>query len=124
MKKISILLVSLFVITFTYGQSVTQINTLPTPQQLTSSKSNVNAQLNFNQISQNLLSQANRTPEGYIRCATTEVEQMRRAVNPNIETEAQFESWIEQKIKELPASSTLKASRNIPVVVHVIHNGD
>lgn len=84
-------------------------------------------QTNQMNVSRNgsLLQNTPKSPDGYIRCLTTEMEQMRKSVNPNLETDAQFESWISQKIKELDNnSSSLKASRNIPVVVHVIHNGD
>lgn len=56
-----------------------------------------------------------KTPDGFIRCITPEQK----------EPEAQFENWLSQKIKEIQLNPILlKASRNIPVVVHVLHNGD
>lgn len=78
------------------------------------------------QMSHDLASKASRTPDGKIRCFTVESEQIRKASGAQVEDVNQFENWIEQKIKEqsLNPSSTQKATRNIPVVVHVIHNGD
>lgn len=78
------------------------------------------------QMSHDLASKASRTPDGKIRCFTVESEQIRKASGVQVEDVNQFENWIEQKIKEqsLNPSSTQKATRNIPVVVHVIHNGD
>jgi PKD repeat protein len=77
------------------------------------------------QLGSELFQNAKRTPSGHIRCFTNEMEQLRRASNPSMETAEQFESWISQKIKEQANNpSTQKATRNIPVVVHVIHNGD
>ncbi len=77
------------------------------------------------QLGTELFQNAKRTPSGHIRCFTNEMEQLRRASNPSLETADQFESWISQKIKEQANNpSTQKATRNIPVVVHVIHNGD
>jgi len=57
-----------------------------------------------------------KTPSGHIRCITPEYH----------EGEEQFESWISEKIKEISSANNLsaKASRNIPVVVHILHNGD
>lgn len=67
-----------------------------------------------------------------IRCATTENEQKLRELYPNRNSEAQFENWLAPKIEAIKANrlasrqndnSTLNVV-TIPVVVHVIHNGD
>lgn len=54
------------------------------------------------------------SPDGYVRCITPENE---------FETEAQFEGWINNKIAEINSDNLLskKATRNIPVVVHVLY---
>jgi len=65
---------------------------------------------------------------GLVRCISTEYEQSLQEKNPNrLSTEA-FEQWIAPKIEE--AKQKMANHRNvatvvsIPVVVHVIHNGD
>lgn len=67
-----------------------------------------------------------------IRCATTENEQKLRELYPNRNSDAQFENWLAPKIEAIKANrlasrqndnSTLNVI-TIPVVVHVIHNGD
>lgn len=64
------------------------------------------------------------TPSGHIRCATTEYEQFLREQNPKMESAEQFETWMAQKIVEQQAMSQIGSIIYIPVVVHVIHNGD
>ncbi|OGS69502.1 MAG: hypothetical protein A3G95_06255 [Flavobacteria bacterium RIFCSPLOWO2_12_FULL_31_7] len=70
----------------------------------------------------------NISPTGHIRCATTEYEQFLREQNPKMESVEQFENWINQKIEEQKAIQTVASQSGgiiyIPVVVHVIHNGD
>jgi hypothetical protein len=71
-------------------------------------------------------------PEGsVIRCATTEYEEYLRSKNPNRVSTAAFEQWITPKIeieknKKKNAANEYKTNAVIiiPVVVHVIHNGD
>jgi len=64
---------------------------------------------------------------GIIRCATVEYEQYLQEKNPNRLTNAQFETWLAplvNKEKALRTSSRTAATIiTIPVVVHVIHNG-
>jgi len=69
------------------------------------------------------------TPDGHIRCASTEYEETLREKNKNRATTEEFESWLSEKITEARVKN--KNARNatatvitIPVVVHVIHNGD
>ena len=70
----------------------------------------------------------NITPSGHIRCASTEYEQYLREQNPKMETREQFENWMAQKIKEYKDLQQVSSQSGgiiyIPVVVHVIHNGD
>ncbi|RTZ04755.1 T9SS type A sorting domain-containing protein [Flavobacterium bomense] len=71
-------------------------------------------------------------PEGsVIRCATTEYEEYLKSKNPNRISTAEFEQWIAPKIeleknKKKNAAQGFKTNAviTIPVVVHVIHNGD
>jgi hypothetical protein len=64
----------------------------------------------------------------FIRCGTTEYEKMLQAKNPKRITSVQFEDWLapiiaKQKIKNL-TSRTVMPTYTIPVVIHVIHDGD
>lgn len=67
---------------------------------------------------------------GIIRCATVEYEQYLQEKNPKRLKEAQFEAWLSPlvaKQKALRTSSKTAKSAviiTIPVVVHVIHNGE
>lgn len=67
------------------------------------------------------------SPNGIVRCASFEHNQdlQQKGLAP---TDAQFEAWLAPKIKELKAIRANPNSRagviTIPVVVHVIHNGD
>ncbi len=63
---------------------------------------------------------------GYVRCATVEYDQLRRASNPQLGTTLEFEAWLSTEIKKLKQqkSGTRLPVLTIPVVVHVIHNGD
>lgn len=71
----------------------------------------------------------NANPEnGIIRCISTEYEKFLQENNPNRAKDAQFESWINNKITERKLNASGQKSSNavvtIPVVVHIIHNGD
>ncbi len=66
-----------------------------------------------------------------IRCASTEYEEYLKSKNPNIVSTSEFEQWILPKIalekkNRMSAAKALKTNAiiTIPVVVHVIHNGD
>lgn len=65
---------------------------------------------------------------GYVRCATVEYEKMLAEENPAQISTAEFESWISSKIAKQESRSTTArfASETyvVPVVVHVIHDGD
>lgn len=70
----------------------------------------------------------NFTSTGHIRCATTEYSAYMKELNPKMETNEEFENWMAQKIKEQNELSQVASQVGgiiyIPVVVHVIHNGD
>lgn len=66
-----------------------------------------------------------------IRCASTEYEEYLKSKNPNIVSTSEFEQWLSPKIalekkNKTNAAKGLKTNAiiTIPVVVHVIHNGD
>lgn len=65
---------------------------------------------------------------GHIRCMSTEYEQHLQSVFPKRLTDEQFENWLAPKIEEFKRMNAGKrgttAVIRIPVVVHVIHNGD
>ena len=63
---------------------------------------------------------------GKIRCATVEYEKYLQEKNPKRMTEAQFETWLNPLVNKQKAMKTRSESGGIitiPVVVHVIYNG-
>lgn len=63
------------------------------------------------------------------RCATVEYQQLRQKVNPQLEREAEFENWLQQQLTERKKSNSNSLREEatvvtIPVVVHVIHEGE
>lgn len=70
----------------------------------------------------------NISPNGFIRCASTEYEQYLQENNPKRATNEQFEKWLQPLIAKYKHQQTLSSESGgiiyIPVVVHVIHNGD
>lgn len=64
---------------------------------------------------------------GLIRCATPQYETYLQEQNPKRETREHFEEWLAEKIEQKKAMRTaadISGVIRIPVVVHVIHNGD
>ena len=124
MKK-SILIV--FLVSFFYGNLWSQTN--PSSQRKAEASRTIST-LEKNKSSEfnNQVNQARQfSPNGVVRCASFEHNQdlQQRGLAP---TDAQFEAWLAPKIEEL---KTKRANPNfragvitIPVVVHVIHNGD
>lgn len=67
-------------------------------------------------------------PNGFVRCVSTEYNRSRQA-NGQAPSDAAFEAWLAPKIQELKNRraanpNEIQAVITIPVVVHVIHNGD
>ena len=63
------------------------------------------------------------------RCATVAYQKVRDLQNPKIETTPQFENWMGLKLKEpktktFGTQGTEAATYTIPVVFHIIHNGE
>jgi hypothetical protein len=60
------------------------------------------------------------------RCSTMKVFEEALKNNPNGETLEQFESWLQQKIREaqLKPKGKQRTVITIPYIVHVIHNGE
>lgn len=67
-------------------------------------------------------------PEGYIRCLTEEYEEYLQSIDPKRMSKDQFESWLAPLIEEQKQLQQVASQSGgiiyIPVVVHVIHNGD
>lgn len=66
------------------------------------------------------------SPNGIVRCASYEHHKLRQA-NKQVVSDEQFEQWIAPKIEEIRKkrqTNRLPSVIRIPVVVHVIHNGD
>ncbi len=60
-----------------------------------------------------------------VRCYTMETDSMLRAANPKLGTLAEFESWLQKRIRE--GHQYQRGPQDvyvIPVVVHVVHNGE
>jgi len=81
--------------------------------------------LGIGQSQMNPFVQKVKFPNGIIRCGTVEMDSIRRANDPSLPTLEEYEEWLAEKIIEFKQNKTLKATVvTIPVIVHVIHNGD
>lgn len=82
----------------------------------------------YTSFSQSTISISRRSPSGKIRCSTNEYEKYLKANDPNRATREEFESWIAPKIEDLKrvqsTQKTAAAIMTIPIVIHIIHNGD
>jgi zinc-dependent metalloproteinase lipoprotein len=65
-----------------------------------------------------------------IRCYTVEALKKQRQLNPNLETDEQFETWIAQKTAERKSSAAARGENvetitnyYLPIVFHIIHSG-
>ncbi|WP_395632496.1 T9SS type A sorting domain-containing protein [Flavobacterium sp.] len=72
--------------------------------------------------------QNTNTSNNKIRCVTTEYEKFLAKKYPNRSNAKQFEKWIAPKIEEIKKNKATNRETNtvitIPIVVHIIHNGD
>lgn len=78
---------------------------------------------------QNQHQQSQKGPDGFVRCSSVEYEQALQKQFPNRLNNADFEKWIKPLIKDHEQKRTNQNAKvasiiTIPVVVHVIHNGD
>ena len=71
-----------------------------------------------------LTAQNSFNPEDVIRCATMEVEAQRRAANPEMESMEDFEAWLQEKIENGAAERHAGVVFTVPIVFHVIHDGE
>ncbi len=83
--------------------------------------------INLSIFSQNDLTFSKKTKSGKVRCASTEYEQYLRKNNVDRKNTVEFENWIAPKIQELKKQPNYNKGTEIitiPVVIHIIHNGD
>lgn len=59
-----------------------------------------------------------------IRCFTDEMDSILRLNHPEINSKAEFENWLSTEMQTNTASKIIGGVYYIPVVVHVIHNGE
>jgi hypothetical protein len=76
-----------------------------------------------------LLISAYNSTHAQERCGTVKYEELRLLKNPNLEKTQQFENWLSNKIsqpklQQQRTQGTQTATYVIPVVVHIIHNGE
>lgn len=74
----------------------------------------------FTVLSYGVLGQIN----GAVRCYTDENDAILHANHPELESSAQFEQWLQSQISQPIAGKIIGGVYQIPVVVHVIHNGE
>lgn len=69
-----------------------------------------------------------KTPSGHIRCYSTEYEAELRSKFPDRQSTEEFEQWLAPLIEEIKRNQAngreIQAVYNIPVVIHIVHNGD
>jgi len=69
-----------------------------------------------------------QVPEGIIRCATVEMDSIRHAENPDLQTDEEFEEWLEKLIADKKQKQAqgliINGVYQIPIIVHVVHNGE
>ncbi|MCL9807154.1 choice-of-anchor J domain-containing protein [Flavobacterium amniphilum] len=88
--------------------------------------------LAFSFLSMNAIGQEKHlqelTPSGHIRCYTTENEEHLRAKHPERATTEEFEKWLAPQIAKIKADraagKNIQAVYNIPVIIHIVHDGD
>ena len=114
MKKITLLsILAFFISVVAFGQINNNVI------KLNQSKSQIN--LNDNLMHQ-YINDAEKTPSGHIRCFSDEMHELHQQANPQMESIDDFEFWMEEKLKTyVKDNQNNKASRKIPVVVHVLY---
>ena len=65
---------------------------------------------------------------GVVRCWSSEFDSIRHANDPNLQSNEEFEAWMKKLIMQDKATPKPKLVINgvyqIPVIVHIIHNGE
>ena len=67
---------------------------------------------------------ANLLGQNVVRCYTDEMHQELLNNHPELESNVQFESWMQSAITQQQSMAMIGGVYYIPVVVHVIHNGE
>lgn len=75
-------------------------------------------------VAQILLQPTAQSAKKEIRCYTVEVINEFRKKHPNAETDAQFELILSKKMQERKTQRPMLANYTIPVIFHIIHNGE
>lgn len=74
------------------------------------------------------ISTQERTPSGHIRCYTTENETILKNEYPQRQTTEEFENWLAPLVSQIEKNRAegrdIQTVYNIPVVIHIVHNGD
>ncbi|MCB0402743.1 MAG: hypothetical protein KDD41_11705, partial [Flavobacteriales bacterium] len=120
MKKIT-----LFVTALALGASV--LFAQNTTRTTAVKKDNGLNQTQLEQMEQQLIDAAPKTQDGKVRCFTDEADQLLQARNPATQSREEFEQWLAPKIEEWKKNGMMHGNKvvmTIPVVVHVVHNGD
>ncbi len=83
---------------------------------------------NLKQFGKTIVPSQELTPSGHIRCYTTENEAFLKQQYPNRATTNEFETWLAPKVAQIKADRAagrnIQTIYNIPVVIHIVHNGD
>ena len=69
---------------------------------------------------------AQKTKE-VIRCYSTEYDSIRHAQNPDLQSNEEFEAWMQKLILEEKSKESkliINGVYQIPIIVHVVHNGE
>ncbi len=62
--------------------------------------------------------------QNVIRCFTDEMDSILKANHPEIQSKTEFENWLNNEMETNTESKIIGGVYYIPVVVHVIHNGE
>src|SRR4030095_3027281 len=69
-----------------------------------------------------------KNQQGKYRCFTDEMDAWRKGVSNSIHSKTAFENWIKNQEEQLGKQQTAQRNAqivyNIPVIFHIIHNGD
>lgn len=66
----------------------------------------------------------NVNAQNVIRCYTDEMDSILKSNHPEIESKQEFENWLNTEMQTNTAAKIIGGVYYIPVVVHVVHNGE